>query len=223
MMIMLTLSMMIGMGCQESPSPVSDPETGQRVVLLDLSAHLLAPGAFDGTGLSKEERTFIARASNDSQIRFVTLIQESATWEEAHEKVQGVLDSPSEIPDYVREQNAAVYMLKAAKSLERVGEEHLDAIGFYTDLLARHRSPEAGLMVRSLELLDGHWPEEKIRVAASRGLEGAEHYLDRHYYCEDCEAPKMLASQHEAIRQTQDVFLAEVLGAVEQLSALSAE
>lgn len=209
------------MGCQESPSPISEADPVAQPLLSDFTAHLLTPSAFSGNGLSKAERSFIAKHSVDDQRKMSELIQQADSWEEAHQGMMDFLAESSELPDFIREQRAAVFMLKRTRSLGELSDVHREGMAVYVDLLAEYRSPEAALMLESLQKLKGFLPEEKIRYAASRSVEGADVYLNMKYYCDECPAAKLAASSDHSVVLTQDVFIKELLGSVDVLRLLS--
>ena len=205
------------MGCQDTTSSIAEADVEQHTLLTDFSANLLMPAALAGKEISKEERTLIVKHSPEDQMKMSVVIQKASSWEAAHEGMKELLAESSELPDYIRKQRAAVFMLKAARSLESLNDAQREGIAEYTEMLAEYRSPEAALMLESLQKLEGHWSDEQIRFAAARSLEGADLYLDKRYFCEDCPANKAAASSHEAIQTTQDVFMKELLGSVESL------
>ena len=208
-------------GCQDSSSPVTDVNTSIKAPLLDMTAHIATPAAFDESTLSEEERRVIAIASKEAMVEFSEIIQGAPNWDKANTRVQTALATPSNHPQYIRDQTAAVYMIKAAKTLPYMSQTQLVALGIYTDMLAKNRSPEAGLLKHALQRLDGFWPEERLRSAAAGGLEGAEKFLDARYYCEGCTLDKQKQERHEAILQSQDVFITDVMNSVEYLKEMS--
>ena len=207
--------------CQDSTSPVSGTDSDAAPMLTDFSAHILAPEAFTGGEISEEERAMIAQFSVEDQIMMTQLIQEAGSWMDAHNEMQKALRVSSRLPDYVREQRAAVFMLRAAGSLDELRDEEREGVAVYADLLAKHRSPEAALMVEALSLLDGYWTDDQIQVAAASSLEGANTFLENRYYCDDCPASKTNAGGSEAIQHAQDAFITEILGSITQLSVLA--
>ena len=76
-------------------------------------------------------------------------------------------------------------------------------------------------MLESLKRLEGYWSEGEIRYAASRGLEGADTFLNNRYFCEDCPAGKTFADSENEVHETQDVFVKELLGSVEALRLMA--
>lgn len=209
-------------GCQDTTSSISETEVeSQQALLTDFSANLWMPAAFTGEEIPQEELEFISEHSIDDQMKMTVLIQQAPSWDAAHKEMQALLAESSQLPDYIRKQRGAVFMLKAARTLDDITDTQRQAIAEYAELLAEYRSPEAGLMLESLQKLEGHWSDEEIRFAAARSLEGANLYLDKRYYCEDCPAGKASSTAPEAIEATQDVFISELLGSVESLRMLA--
>ena len=209
------------MGCQESSSPISEPEPTPEPLMSEFSAHLLTPEAFTGEKLPEADRQFIAEHSVGEHIKMSVLIHESATWDEAHEAMQAFLAEPSDLPNYIREQRAGVFMLKAARSVANLTDAQREGMMVYVDLLAEHRSPEAALVLEALNRLKGFLPEENVRYTAARVVEGADTYLDNKYYCETCPGNKSEELTPEAVVETQNIFIQELLGSVESLRLLA--
>ena len=217
----LILILAVCLGCEDTTSSIAEAEADSQPLLTEFSANLLTPAAFTGEKVSEEERKFIVEHSIDDQMKMTELIRTASSWDTAHKGMQELLSESSPLPDYIREQRAAVFMLKAARSLEDLGEDQRKAIAEYTTMLAEYRSPEAALMLESLKRLEGYWSEGEIQYAASRGLEGADTFLNNRYYCEECPASKAAADSENAVHETQDVFVKELLGSVEALRLMA--
>ena len=210
------------MGCQDTTSSIAEAEVESQVLLTDFTANLWMPAAFTGEEIPKDELEFITEHSVDDQMKMTVLVQQARSWDAAHTEMQALLAESSELPDYIRKQRAAVFMLKAARTLDDITDDQREAIAEYAEILAEYRSPEAALMLESLQKLDGHWTDDQIQFAAARSLEGANLYLDKRYYCEECPAGKAASSTtHEAIQATTDAFVAELLSSVESLRMLA--
>jgi len=209
------------LGCEDTTSSISEAEAESQPLLTDFSANLLTPAAFTGEKVSEEERKFIVEHSIDDQMKMTELVRSASSWDTAHKGMQELLSEFSQLPDYIREQRAAVFMLKAARSLEDLTDAQREAIAGYTTKLAEYRSPEAALMLESLKRLEGYWSEGEIQFVASRGLEGADTFLNGRYYCEDCPAGKITTDPESEVHETQDVFIKELLGSVEALRLMA--
>lgn len=215
------LTLLILWGCQESPSPISEVDPVSPSLMSEFTAHMLTPSAFSDDGLSRAERNFIAKHSVEDLRKMAEVVREFDTWEDIHEGMLSFLKEPSQLPNYIREQRVAVFMLRSARSLEDLTEYQREVMGMYIDMLAKYRSPESALVLESLRRLEGFWPEEKIRYAASRSVEGADTYLDLKYYCAECPAGKLEAITGKSVIFTKDVFIREILGSIEALRLLS--
>ena len=99
------------------------------------------------------------------------------TWKEAHQKVRSILSSSSTVPQFVREQDAALVMFREYLNTDRwrdsLSQEKLEILGFYTDLLVQNRSPESELVYTGLRGLDGHWSDQRIIDAAETTIRAA--------------------------------------------------
>lgn len=209
------------LGCEDSTSSLSEAEADSQPLLTEFSANVLTPAAFTGEKVSEEERKFIVEHSIDDQMKMTELIRTAPSWDAAHKGMQQLLSESSQLPDYIRRQRAAVFMLKAARSLGDLNDAQREAIAAYTTMLAEYRSPEAALMIESLKRLEGYWSEGEIQYAASRSLEGADTFLNNRYYCDSCPAGKVAADSQNEIQETQDVFIKELLGSVEALRLMA--
>ena len=208
------------MGCQDTTSSIAEAEVESHILLTDFTANLWMPAAFTGEEIPEDELKFITEHSVEDQMKMTVLLQQASSWDAAHKEMQALLAESSQLPDYIRKQRAAVFMLKAARSLDEITDAQREAIAGYTEMLAEYRSPEAAVMLESLEKLDGYWSQDQIRSAAARSLEGANLYLDKRHYCEDCPASKTASTAPEAVQATQDVFVKELLGSVKSLQML---
>ena len=125
----------------------------------------LTPGNVDLEQISEESST-IAKAAGTA-----------STWTEAHQKVRSILSSSSTVPQFVREQDAALVMFREYLNTDRwrdsLSQEKLEVLGFYTDLLVENRSPESELVYTGLRGLDGHWSDQRIIEAAETTIQAA--------------------------------------------------
>lgn len=176
-------------GCQEAPS---SSEPVQAPNLIGQTWHASTPYAFTDEEASREEAGRITQAMIKLPTQYGALTAGAAGWREAHERMQRELAAPSDAPEYTREQVAALHMLRGHLLAEGdPSPEQLDAIGQYTDLLVKHRSPEGETLVDALRRLDGHWPKAKWTAAAERATEGVEAFVQVRGGCTDCPATEM--------------------------------
>ncbi len=117
------------------------------------------------------------------------VLRANPDWESVHNQFKHDLDQPSDLPQRLREQVAAVHMLRLR--LLNVGasdSRQLAATGFYTERLTRHGSPATGLLAEALTELKGFWTQEKLRTHARQALSAAEYAAEREANCMDCTA-----------------------------------
>ena len=217
----IALFFLFGIGCSEGESPIADIPVSNQGILTDLTVHMLTPEAFTDQGLSKSERSDIAKNSHADYVLMAQIMQHSPSWEVAHEKMQAYLATPSESPDYLREQRAAVFMLKAARGMDNLSVSDKEALVGYIDLLAKHKSPEAAVTLQALQQVEGYLSEEKVRFVAERAVEGANTYLDSNYYCDNCPASKANKADNKIMAETQDAFIAELFSSIEILNRMA--
>ena len=58
-------------------------------------------------------------------------------------------------------------------------DEEINAVSFATRLLIKNNNPNADLIVASLSVLKGHWPEEKLEASARQMAEATTTWLER--------------------------------------------
>ncbi len=102
----------------------------------------------------------------------------ASTWQEAHQRVRDSLSSPSSVPQFVREQGAALEMFRQYLNTDRwranLTKEKVEALEFYTELLVKNRSPESEFVYVGLRELDGQWSDQRIIDAAETTIQAAE-------------------------------------------------
>lgn len=133
--------------------------------------------------------TNVSRAADDFDIEEVSddvsaiehTIASASTWKEAHRDVRNLMESPSDVPQYIREQAAAHEMFRQHLSTDHwradVTKEKAEVLGFYTNLLVKNRSPASDLVYLGLQQLDEHWSDQRIVAAIDTTI----HAVEREY------------------------------------------
>ncbi len=218
--VFCTLFALIVIGCQDAPS--SSLETDPVALpAIDFIVHGNTPDSLQGKLATKEGRLAASKAGIHIFRKFHLIMGEADGWRDAHERVQRVLTGPSEYPQYRLDQTAAIFMLRMHLLEGEMTPEKLDALAYYTNLLARHKSPEGALVADALEQLKGHWSEAQVASAAQRVAASTEAYLASRLNCTDCAGEETFERLGEEAQSTQTGFLHESASALDQLHAMS--
>ena len=115
------------------------------------------------------------------------IMGDAAGWRDADARTRALLRETPDVPTFAKEQTAATSMLTTfLLHGERPEPDQAEAIGVYTEMLVRHRNPDAALIDQALAALDGSWSEARIASAAEAGYVAAERYVRAQADCEDC-------------------------------------
>jgi hypothetical protein len=156
--------------------------------------------------------------------RFYRILTGAEDWREAHEAFREELASPSEIPQYLRDQTAATLMLRTHLLGGPVDDEKREAIGYYTNLLVEHKSPEGELIASALQELRGYWPDAQISAAAAQAASGVEVFLAKRLDRQNRTGKaleRMGKNTGLDLRANDDVFLDRTASALERLREMS--
>lgn len=180
----LTL-LLVGLGCaRDESAQENDPEpVGESVSLVSdtldhtsmrfsTASEYGAPAEYDSASLGSEGAPAVARFSRDID----SLVHADPTWSEADQIIRSRLSESSSVPQPLREQVAAHSMFQyhfGALKNKAPSEKQLDALGYYTTLLVDNRSPESWLIQPALDLLSGHWPDERMLAAIDTTLKAS--------------------------------------------------
>jgi len=157
----------------ESDSSVSTQEPGE----VPLTASKSTPNTFgqppEMTDAEREKSNALFDQSANTAERFAevgitfhNIASKASGWEEAHQEMREQLQQTENtpVPHYLREQAAAQSMFRTffINWEDSLGTDQRKAVGFYTELLVENRSPESPFVLSGLEMLEGHWPDEKM-------------------------------------------------------------
>ena len=109
-------------------------------------------------------------------------------WRDADARAREMLADAGGVPAFKAEQFAAYYMLTMhllPGSYEAAPEKR-EAVGYYTDLLVRHRNPNASLIASALSRLEGTWDDERRARAAEASYGAAERLVQVKTGCDEC-------------------------------------
>lgn len=174
-----------GLGCaREESAQENDPDpAGESVSLVSdtldntsmrfsTASEYGAPAEYDSASLDSDGVSALAKFSRDID----SLVHAAPTWSEADQIIRSRLSESSSVPQPLREQQAAHAMLHnhfGALKNKAPSEKELNALGYYTTLLVDNRSPESWLIHPALDLLSGHWPDERMLAAIDTTLEAS--------------------------------------------------
>lgn len=200
-----------------------DEDVAKGLVGMSIEMRLSSPEAFTGEVVSAEKRLVRTKQTLDTKMALSELVASTDQWEIAHKMMVKELARPSEVPQYKREQIAALLMLQTHLKLEKLPEGAMDAVGFYTELLTKNHSPEAPLITTALAKMKGHWNEEELSNAAIDAKKGVAQFLYKRYNCEACNpavlGAKMSKAAIQEISSNQDKFLTESLASISTLDS----
>ena len=174
----LTL-LLVGLGCNQEESVQEDDREPTRE-----SASLVAD-TLDNTSMRFSSASKSGSASNGSVdvsavARFSrdidSVVHAARSWSRADQVVRSRLSESSSVPRPLREQNAAHAMFRnhfGALKNKMPSEKELDALGHYTTLLVNNRSPESWLVQPALDILSGHWSDQRMLAAIDTTLEAS--------------------------------------------------
>jgi hypothetical protein len=173
--VLWTLTLLVmGLGCarEESAQENDQEPVGESVSLvsdtLDITSMRFS-GKYDSASLGSEGLSGVAGFSSDID----SAVHAASTWSEADQIIRSRLSESSSVPQPLREQLAAHAVFRnhfGALKNKTPSEKELDALGYYTTLLVDNRSPDSWLIQPALNLLSGHWPEERIIAAIDTTL-----------------------------------------------------
>lgn len=130
------------------------------------------------TNLSRSADDFDIEEVSDDASAIEQTIASASTWKEAHRDVRNLMESPSDVPQYIREQAAAHEMFRQHLSTDRwrsdVTKEKAEVLGFYTNLLIKNRSPASDLVYLGLQQLVEHWSDQRIVSAVDTTIHAVE-------------------------------------------------
>ena len=174
----LTL-LLVGLGCSQEESVQEDDREPARESVslvsdtLD-STSMRFPSASESGSASHSSVDVSAVAKFSSDIGSV--VHAAPSWSEADQVARSRLSESSSVPQPLREQLAARALfgnhfgsLKNKPPLEK----ELDALGYYTSLLVDNRSPESWLVQPALNILSGHWSDQRMLAAIDTTLEAS--------------------------------------------------
>ncbi|GEM_PF-4075811 len=116
------------------------------------------------------------------------------------------------------------YFLEQMVSLELLPqlldarEKNLDAIGYYTSLLAKNENPSAPLLTKALATLQGYWAPEEISRVAHQSTEAAISWLSE--TCPECEVGGVNEEVVLRLKQGRDARFQAVQKAIGDLAQL---
>lgn len=118
---------------------------------------------------SEQEEMALLRSVTQVGFEMGKAARSAESWQEADRAVRDILRSNSSSPHlYALEQVAASTMLGRWLLDGKMSPERKQAIGFYTERLIENNSPDAALVQRSLEALQGTWSPARIAQAAEQ-------------------------------------------------------
>jgi len=174
----LTL-LLVGLGCtrEESSHEDASAPVGASVSLVsdtldNTSVRSSTPAEYDSASLGSVSVSAVVKFSRDID----SLVHAAPTWSEADQIIRGRLSESSSVPQPLREQQAARAMFHnhfGALKNKTPSKKELDALGYYTTLLVDNRSPESWLIQPALDLLVGHWPDERMLAAIDTTLKAS--------------------------------------------------
>lgn len=210
--ILLLFGLLVA-GCSDSTTnePLHERPAG-------ISTYGYAPEGADIPDLramSQEERDAYGAETIAMQQGVYHATTQSASWEEAHERVQEVLAQRERVPAYRTEQVAAQSMLERHLLSAPDSPEVTETILLYTTMMVDHETPNAGLIERALVRLDGAQPDAEVRDLAAQTVASARSYVARRAACEGCAQDKR--ALNEVVAESADAALAETIDAAERL------
>ncbi len=216
------LTLYVLAGCHDTPSSAEEPRAS--LLTADLTVHMSSPEAFSNTPIPRQTLMERSKAANAVMGRFYRILTGAEDWREAHEAFREELASPSEIPQHLRDQTAAALMLRTHLLGGPVDDEKREAIGYYTNLLVEHKSPEGELIATALQELRGYWPDAQISAAAAQAASGVEVFLAKRLDRQNRTGKaleRMGKNTGADLRANEDSFLDRTLSALERLREMS--
>lgn len=138
----------------------------------------------------------------EAQSEFYGLLMESTNWKEADRAVTTALTHHVDVADSdLREEVAAVMMLKLVLLQQDVTPEVQEAMSRYTTVLIDRRNPEAHVIADALERLQGYWTSEQIAEAAAVAFNIAEERLAVIYDCDGCSFQQILEQKPAEVQE----------------------
>lgn len=174
----LTL-LLVGLGCaQEKSGQEDDRESASESVslvsdTLDNTSMRFSSAYRSGSASnSSVDVSAVARFSRDID----SVVHAARSWSRADQVVRSRLSESSSVPRPLREQLAARALFGThfgSLKNKTPSESELDALGYYTTLLVDNRSPESWLVQPALDILSGHWSDQRILAAIDTTLEAS--------------------------------------------------
>lgn len=139
-------------------------------------ASMRAFGTASGEELARDDLN--AEEVGDEISVIEQTVASASTWRTADRELRNWLQSPSTVPQFLREQAAAHEMFRQYLTSDRwradFTKEKAEAVGFYTQLLVKNRSPESDLVHFGLQKLGEHWSGRRIVDAANTTIQAVE-------------------------------------------------
>lgn len=211
----LLLSLVFVLGACEQADP--QPQVTARPASLDqaLSSMTFARSA----GSTAQENLKVARAALGAT---VGVADQAADWREASALAeQAVEQAESGAVRSAIEQSTAKlllvgYLIPSADQ-EGTASTALD----YSRTLVERQSPEADVVLASVEAFGSQWNPAEMRAVALGAADAAEAYVANTRSCPDCEIPEAGRQDLSGRGQTMDVANARRLDAARQLRAIA--
>lgn len=182
-----------------------------------------SPEGFDMEALTDADRQDVLEALAPGTLAIRRAVADAAHWEAADEAVRELLAAA----DYHAArpylgQAAAKAMLEHRLLQAPPSPEQQAAVAFYAELLLEGRSPEAPLVLKALESLDGYWSASRRAAAAQQAATAAQVALQRRFECEGCGDEEIRARLPEGSLETQRAHILSIQDAISHLRTLEA-
>ena len=206
--------------CNESGQP--SPPPARPITFIPVMAPPGSPVLKKGS-MSRQEQAILEESFQRISIvdhELSAEIAQSTDWKEADRKVRTDLDALTENPYlYHLIQTTGNQMLSDQLLRGSIDGEKKAAISFYTQLLLDNNHPDAMILSRALEALEGEWPPERRADAAQRASRFASEYLALNP-CEACAGDVTVVEQIQDAKQRR---LFEISNSLPRLRKMAGE
>ena len=169
-----------------------------------------------------EEIQLVSKATLDAGAAVREAIQNSPDWKAADRAIRRLLSQERhEMEQRIWEQYAAEAMLTTHLLPGEASEEKSDAGIFYLDTIVNSGSPNAKLVLYTIEKYESHLTEPHIQHLASTAASSAETFILRQTAdCESCRTEDIISQIDPSSSNARDVYLIESNSAINKLRNL---